>query len=111
MRKGVNSNGKNVEGFGNTRALLSRRNSMCEQWQRFCWQHRIEQQYELQQQHGNQRQCRFNDTYSGEQKNEVKNEKLIVYTNSNSDGRGEWWTEQAKQAGFESKSWVLAARI
>jgi iron(III) transport system substrate-binding protein len=32
---------------------------------------------------------------------EVKNEKLIVYTNSNSDGRGEWWIEQAKQAGFD----------
>lgn len=32
---------------------------------------------------------------------EVKNEKLIVYTNANSDGRGEWWIEQAKQAGFE----------
>lgn len=26
--------------------------------------------------------------------------KLIVYTNSNSDGRGEWWQEQAKEAGF-----------
>lgn len=32
---------------------------------------------------------------------EVKNEKLIVYTNSNSAGRGEWWIEQAKQAGFD----------
>ncbi|OUM97229.1 MAG: ABC transporter substrate-binding protein [Thermobacillus sp. ZCTH02-B1] len=32
---------------------------------------------------------------------EVKNEKLIVYTNSNSDGRGEWWIEQARQAGFD----------
>lgn len=26
--------------------------------------------------------------------------KLIVYTNSNSDGRGEWWQEQASKAGF-----------
>lgn len=26
---------------------------------------------------------------------------LIVYTNSNSDGRGEWITEQAAEAGFE----------
>ena len=31
----------------------------------------------------------------------VKNEKLIIYTNANSDGRGEWITEQAKAAGFE----------
>lgn len=31
----------------------------------------------------------------------VKNEKLIVYTNSNSDGRGEWMIEKAKSAGFE----------
>jgi ABC-type Fe3+ transport system, periplasmic component len=37
----------------------------------------------------------------GSDSGEVKNEKLIVYTNSNSDGRGEWWIEQAKQAGFE----------
>ncbi|WP_306232315.1 extracellular solute-binding protein [Agrococcus beijingensis] len=28
-------------------------------------------------------------------------ETLIVYTNSNSDGRGEWITEQAAEAGFE----------
>jgi iron(III) transport system substrate-binding protein len=26
---------------------------------------------------------------------------LVVYTNSNSDGRGEWWTEKAKAAGFD----------
>jgi iron(III) transport system substrate-binding protein len=38
---------------------------------------------------------------SNSQQDEVKNEKLIVYTNSNSDGRGEWWIEQAKQAGFD----------
>lgn len=31
----------------------------------------------------------------------VKNEKLIIYTNANSDGRGEWLVEQAKTAGFE----------
>jgi iron(III) transport system substrate-binding protein len=31
----------------------------------------------------------------------VKNEKLIVYTNANSDGRGEWLIEKAKSAGFE----------
>lgn len=31
----------------------------------------------------------------------VKNEKLIVYTNSNSDGRGEWLIEKAKSAGFD----------
>ncbi|GAA4849763.1 extracellular solute-binding protein [Paenibacillus vulneris] len=31
----------------------------------------------------------------------VKNEKLIVYTNANSDGRGEWLIEKAKTAGFE----------
>jgi len=29
------------------------------------------------------------------------NEKLIVYTNANSDGRGEWLIEQAKSAGFD----------
>ncbi|ALX66153.1 extracellular solute-binding protein [Microbacterium sp. XT11] len=28
-------------------------------------------------------------------------EKIIVYTNSNSDGRGEWITEKAKEAGFD----------
>ena len=38
---------------------------------------------------------------SGNQSGEVKNEKLIVYTNSNSNGRGEWWKEQAKKAGFD----------
>lgn len=32
---------------------------------------------------------------------EIKNEKLIVYTNANSNGRGEWWIEKAKEAGFE----------
>nr|CAC27792.1 putative ABC-transporter [Paenibacillus durus] len=32
---------------------------------------------------------------------EAANEKLIVYTNSNSDGRGEWLIEKAKAAGFE----------
>jgi len=26
---------------------------------------------------------------------------LVVYTNSNSDGRGEWWTDKAKAAGFD----------
>ncbi|MBV6715841.1 extracellular solute-binding protein [Paenibacillus chitinolyticus] len=31
----------------------------------------------------------------------VKNEKLIVYTNANSDGRGEWLVEKAKSSGFE----------
>lgn len=31
----------------------------------------------------------------------VKNEKLIVYTNANSDGRGEWLIEKAKSANFE----------
>lgn len=31
----------------------------------------------------------------------VKNEKLIVYTNANSDGRGDWLVEKAKEAGFE----------
>lgn len=31
----------------------------------------------------------------------VKNEKLIVYTNANSDGRGEWLVEKAKASGFE----------
>jgi len=30
----------------------------------------------------------------------VKNENLIVYTNANSDGRGEWLIEKAKSAGF-----------
>lgn len=34
-------------------------------------------------------------------KEPVKNEKLIVYTNANSDGRGEWLIEKAKTAGFE----------
>ncbi|HZG83726.1 extracellular solute-binding protein [Paenibacillus sp.] len=29
------------------------------------------------------------------------NEKLIVYTNANSDGRGEWLIERAKSAGFD----------
>ncbi|SHE10350.1 2-aminoethylphosphonate ABC transporter substrate-binding protein [Chlamydia abortus] len=29
------------------------------------------------------------------------NEKLIVYTNANSDGRGEWLIEKAKSAGFD----------
>lgn len=38
-------------------------------------------------------------TDTGEQT--VKNEKLIVYTNANSDGRGEWLVEKAKSAGFE----------
>lgn len=33
--------------------------------------------------------------------NTVNNEKLIVYTNSHSAGRGEWWTEKAKEAGFK----------
>ncbi|MFD7522321.1 extracellular solute-binding protein [Paenibacillus chitinolyticus] len=32
---------------------------------------------------------------------QVKNEKLIVYTNANSDGRGEWLVDKAKSAGFE----------
>ncbi|GIO95579.1 iron ABC transporter substrate-binding protein [Paenibacillus lautus] len=31
----------------------------------------------------------------------VQNEKLIVYTNANSDGRGEWLIEKAKGAGFD----------
>lgn len=31
----------------------------------------------------------------------VKNEKLIVYTNANSDGRGDWLVEKAKEAGYE----------
>ncbi|MEC0245145.1 extracellular solute-binding protein [Paenibacillus chitinolyticus] len=31
----------------------------------------------------------------------VKNDKLIVYTNANSDGRGEWLVEKAKSGGFE----------
>ncbi|ANY73723.1 ABC transporter substrate-binding protein [Paenibacillus ihbetae] len=31
----------------------------------------------------------------------AKHEKLIVYTNANSDGRGEWLIEQAKSAGFD----------
>ncbi|TLS54194.1 extracellular solute-binding protein [Paenibacillus antri] len=31
----------------------------------------------------------------------AKNEKLIVYTNANSDGRGDWLVEKAKAAGFE----------
>ncbi|SEG24372.1 extracellular solute-binding protein [Paenibacillus sp. UNC499MF] len=31
----------------------------------------------------------------------VKNDKLIVYTNANSDGRGEWLVDKAKSAGFE----------
>ena len=30
-----------------------------------------------------------------------QNEKLIVYTNANSDGRGEWLIEKAKGAGFD----------
>jgi iron(III) transport system substrate-binding protein len=30
----------------------------------------------------------------------VKNEPLVVYTNSNSDGRGDWWIQKAKEAGF-----------
>lgn len=29
-----------------------------------------------------------------------KNENIVVYTNSNSDGRGEWLEEKAKEAGF-----------
>ncbi|WP_428909778.1 extracellular solute-binding protein [Niallia sp. Krafla_26] len=29
-----------------------------------------------------------------------KDEKLVVYTNSNSDGRGEWLVEEAEKAGF-----------
>ncbi|AIQ11626.1 extracellular solute-binding protein [Paenibacillus durus] len=32
---------------------------------------------------------------------EPVNEKLIVYTNSNSDGRGEWLIDKAKAAGFD----------
>lgn len=32
---------------------------------------------------------------------ESANEKLIVYTNANSDGRGEWLVEKAKEAGFD----------
>lgn len=31
----------------------------------------------------------------------TENEKLIVYTNANSDGRGEWLVEKAKSAGFD----------
>lgn len=31
----------------------------------------------------------------------VQNEKLIVYTNANSDGRGDWLVEKAKEAGFD----------
>ena len=31
----------------------------------------------------------------------AQNEKLIVYTNANSDGRGEWLIEKAKGAGFD----------
>lgn len=31
----------------------------------------------------------------------VPNEKLIVYTNANSDGRGEWLAEKAEDAGFD----------
>lgn len=44
---------------------------------------------------------------SGTQSNEPaaeqpsQNEKLIVYTNANSDGRGEWLIEEAKKAGFD----------
>ncbi|KRE49868.1 extracellular solute-binding protein [Paenibacillus sp. Soil724D2] len=34
-------------------------------------------------------------------KEPVKNEKLIVYTNANSDGRGDWLVQKAKDAGFE----------
>lgn len=38
----------------------------------------------------------------GEEKpSEEKAEKLIVYTNANSDGRGEWLVEKAKEAGFD----------
>lgn len=32
--------------------------------------------------------------------NAKKEDKLVVYTNSNSDGRGEWMEEEAKKAGF-----------
>ncbi|MCU1405047.1 MAG: ABC-type Fe3+ transport system, periplasmic component [Glaciihabitans sp.] len=31
----------------------------------------------------------------------VDGSTLVVYTNSNSDGRGEWWTEEAQAAGFD----------
>lgn len=41
-----------------------------------------------------------NDT-EGEGDGGTADETLIVYTNSNSDGRGEWLTEQAAEAGFD----------
>ncbi|WP_336644858.1 extracellular solute-binding protein [Microbacterium sp. USHLN186] len=47
--------------------------------------------------------CAGGEQSSGDGAGSVKDEggKLIVYTNSNSDGRGEWITEQAADAGFE----------
>lgn len=38
---------------------------------------------------------------SGEGQAAKGSETLIVYTNSNSDGRGEWWEAKAKEAGFD----------
>lgn len=33
----------------------------------------------------------------------TSNDKLIVYTNSGDNGRGQWLTEEAKKAGFDIK--------
>ena len=40
-------------------------------------------------------------TACGGTTNKVESTQLIVYTNSNSDGRGEWWEARAKEAGFD----------
>lgn len=45
--------------------------------------------------------CGNEDT--SEEKKASTNEPLVVYTNSASDGRGDWLTEKAKEAGFEIK--------
>lgn len=40
-------------------------------------------------------------TTTGEDAKTTGSKSLVIYTNSNSDGRGEWWEEQAKAAGFD----------
>ncbi|MGX7149987.1 extracellular solute-binding protein [Enterococcus ureasiticus] len=42
--------------------------------------------------------CSSNESKKGETE---KNENLIIYTNANSDGRGEWLEEKAKEKGFD----------
>lgn len=45
--------------------------------------------------------CTSTDGGSGDEGGSASDGPLIVYTNSNSDGRGEWLVEQAAEAGFE----------